>query len=179
MKNQDKTPSLADVVGLRDHPPAHLVSLADSVVVAMSIHQLAVEAVQAYSSEVLNGMQAKIDRKWVDLGLDDKLILNPKDAFLLSPGDAKVYYERCDIERQKRNMSIKEPGNCPALEAETLEREATKAFLEAMVPVTGITYDQAWTSGQIAKLRDWGLNLLSTHLNPHARFNIPEPSVSA
>lgn len=64
-------------------PPAAIVSLADSLFVALAMHQLKAEQVNAYSTEVLASMQARVARNWVEQGLEDKLILDPKESFLL------------------------------------------------------------------------------------------------
>lgn len=178
--DKETDPRLSDVLALRDTPPAHIVSLADSVVMAMSMYQMAAETVHAYASAVLSEMQARTDHKILELvGMQDKVILDPKEAWLMSLDDYAKFQSRCEEERIKRNLHVKEPGNCPALEAQRLLNESTKAFLDALAPVTHVSFDMAWMTGQSEKLRDWGLNLLSKHLNPHARFNIPEPSVSA
>ena len=116
--NQAAKPDLATIQRLSSNPPPEIVSLAESLLVTMAMHQLKAEAVDAYATEVLASMQAKIATKWVELGVPDQLILKPKDAFLLDDEQAARYYALCEEKRAASGMTVDKEGNCPALEAE-------------------------------------------------------------
>ncbi len=166
-------PDQAKVVELMTKPPAEIVSLADSVLTAMAMHQLKAEQVKAYSTEVLVSMQPRIARKWLDLGCEDKLILDPDESFLLSEEDAARFFELCEEKRVALNLTVHKAGNCPALEAENLFRAARDAFIDALTPYTCITLQEALTGVLYNKLMDWGLRILAPHVDPHKRFGIP------
>lgn len=168
-------PNLAKVMQLVENPPPELVSLAESVFVTMAMHQLKAEAVRAYSTEVLAQMQSRIAPKWTEMGIEDKVILDPKEAFLLSDEDAAKYFALCEEQRVLKKMSVDKPGNCPELEAENLFRVARNAFLDALSPYTGITLDKALQSATYDKLTEWGLKIMAKHVNPHKKFGIPQP----
>lgn len=167
-------PDQAKVMQLMTNPPAAIVSLADSLFVAMAMHQLKAEQVHAYSTEVLALMQARVARKWVEKGIEDKLVLDPKEAFLLSEDDAARFSILCEEKRIASKLEVNKPGNCPALEAETLFRAARDAFIDALTPYTGITLQEALTAALYNKLMDWGLRLMAPHVDPHKRFGIPQ-----
>ncbi len=172
--NQAAKPDLATIQRLSSNPPPEIVSLAESLLVTMAMHQLKAEAVDAYATEVLASMQAKIATKWVELGVPDQLILKPKDAFLLDDEQAARYYALCEEKRAASGMTVDKEGNCPALEAESLFRAARDAFIDALTPFTGITLDQTRLGAMHDKLMEWGLRILSKHVAPHARFGIPK-----
>lgn len=139
------------------------------------MHQLKAEAVHAYQTKVLAEMQPHLAKKWIDMGVPDQIILDPKIAYLLDDETAARYYSRCEEERLAANMSVEREGNCPALEAETLFRAARDAFVDALTPYTTITLDHArMTLGVPDKLADWGLRILAKHVDPHRRFSIPQ-----
>jgi hypothetical protein len=172
--NEATKPNLQTVQKLADTPPPELVSLADSLMATMAMHQLKAEAVEAYSTNVLAKMQAKISSKWVELGVEDQLILSPKDAFLLDDVQSARYYALCEEERISAGLKVDREGNCPALEAEGLFRVARDAFIDALTPYTTISLDQARMSSTLDKLADWGLKILAKHVDPHKRFGIPK-----
>jgi len=167
-------PDLKTVQNLAESPPRDIVVLAESLLVTMAMHQLKAEAVEAYATKVLAQMQSKIATKWVDLGVQDQLILKPKDAFLLDDEQAARFYALCEEQRLASGMSVDKQGNCPALEAECLFRAARDVFIDALTPYTTITLDQARMSSSLEKLADWGLRILSKHVDPHKRFSIPK-----
>jgi len=175
--NQTLKPTLEKVTELATNPPAALVSLADSLLVTMAMKQLKEEKVNQYATKVLAEMQAHIAKKWVDLGVDDQIILDPKSAYLLDDEKAAVYYARCEQERIAAGMTVEKEGNCPALEADSLFRAARDAFIDALTPYTAITIEQARMSvAMLDKLSDWGLRLLTKHIDPHKRYAIPQPA---
>lgn len=173
MKEATK-PNLQTVQQLVDTPPPELVSLADCLMVTMAMHQLKAEAVEVYATKVLAKMQAKIATKWVEVGMEDQLILKPKDAFLLDDDQAAKYYALCEEERIGAGMQVDNEGNCPALEAECLFRAARDVFIDALTPYTTISLDQARLSSTLDKLADWGLKILAKHVDPQKRFGIPK-----
>lgn len=166
-------PNQAKVIELMTKPPAAIVSLADSLFVALAMHQLKAEQVNAYSTEVLASMQARVARNWDEQGLEDKLILDPKESFLLSEEDAARFFSLCEEKRIEQKLAVNKPGNCPALEAENLVRAARDAFIDALTPYTCITLDEALSGGLYNKLMDWGLRILAPHVDPHKRLGIP------
>lgn len=172
---QPTMPTLVKVMELSTNPPAAIVSLADSLLVTMAMKQLKEEKVNQYATKVLAEMQPHIAQKWIDLGVPDQLILDPKIAYLLDDEKAATYYARCEEERITAGMTVEKEGNCPALEADTLFRAARDAFIDALTPYTSITIDDARMSvAMLDKLTDWGLRLLSKHIDPHKRYAIPQ-----
>lgn len=97
-------PNQAKVIELMTKPPAAIVSLADSLFVALAMHQLKAEQVNAYSTEVLASMQARVARNWVEQGLEDKLILDPKESFLLSEEDAARFFSLCEESGSSKSL---------------------------------------------------------------------------
>ena len=71
----------------------------------------------------------------------DDYIKKAGDAYLMSDGDAAHFFKRLREERDAAGFKVKGPDNCPLLEAEQLLREAQRALVDLMEPVTGITHE--------------------------------------
>lgn len=158
-------------------PPAAVVRAAESVIMAMAIVDTVRPIVRQYQQRILREGQWRIARQWIELKMDDQVILDPKNDYLLEPRDAALYYARCNEAREAAKLTVEQVGNCPLLEAETLLQRAEGELVTAMVPVTGINLDQVLLL-PIEKYRqyiDLSLRLVAgaVDLDPHKRFGIP------
>ena len=69
------------------------IRLAAALFTAMAHESLVRPIVEDYETAILAKHQFKIAQKWVEQGGPNRVILNRKDAFLLSSEDAGVYSE--------------------------------------------------------------------------------------
>lgn len=100
--------------------------------------------VEGYEREILarhrwenNEEVAKYGHK----GVKKRVILEPKDAWLLDEADFKIYDQECKAARDKAGLKVEDDGFCPLLVAEDLECKAKRVFIEAMQPITGLDPD--------------------------------------
>jgi len=102
--------------------------------------------VEAYQAEILAKHQFHIAKEWLiprgDSGrsMDDRVILDPTDAFLLSNEDAKAYFVECNEERIKAKLWVSSPEFCPLLVAEKNRIDAENALLNAMAAAPGLEF---------------------------------------
>lgn len=94
--------------------------------------------VEGYQKEILNFFEWKIDKQWVEKGMEDQIIRDPDKAYLLSDEDFKSYLAHCNIARKKANLHVDNPEFCPLLVAESLQNDAERLFIDSMEPITGL-----------------------------------------
>jgi hypothetical protein len=157
-------------------PPAALVRAAESVFMAMAIVDSVRPIVKQYEERILREGQWRIARKWVDLNMDDRVILDPNEAYLLEAGDAALYYSRCQEARKAAKLTVSEEGNCPLLEAEGLLLTAEGELVKSMAPITGLDLDRVicLEPNKYRKYIDLSLRLVAGDVDPHKRFGIPK-----
>ena len=71
-----------------------------------------------------------------------EIVLEPKLAFLLNETDLATYIERSRAAALAHGLTVREPGNCPLLEAEHDLQEARNALAHAMDGTSPIRLDQ-------------------------------------
>lgn len=137
--------------------------------------------VNGYGQKILAEKQWPIAQKWVAMGMDKRVILEPKSAFLLSPEHLKTYYELTFIEREKAGLKVSHPENCPLLEAKTLELEAKKAFLDATSSITGVSFEKAASHSikLLDQLTELTLALMVPYLKPEEWLQIPRSATES
>lgn len=139
------------------------IRLAEAVFTTMAHEQTVRPIVEAYETAILAKHQFRMAKDWVDQGMDDRIILDRKDTFLLSQEDAKVFYAECYAARDAANLKVSNPEFCPLCVAEHLRIDAENALLTAMGTTPGL---ESLASGSMtlemhAKAIDLTLKLLA------------------
>lgn len=174
-------------------PPENLkelVRLGETLMVAMSFSQLQREKVDGIVREILAEREYVICPEMADLLKDDTTVqgmrvLDPNRLYRIEASilEAEVYPE---IVRRQQAIGLypEKPGCCPALEAESLQREAEGAFLEAIGVQMGVGKDAlkgAWGEHR-DRLLDLGLKLVAPFVGDSkdvlARFDVHPPKVA-
>lgn len=93
--------------------------------------------VETYQSEILEKHRFQIDRQWVELGMEDCVILKREDAFLLSDVDAKIYYAECYAARDAAKLRVAHAEECPLSVAESVRIEAEFKLMREMSKAVG------------------------------------------
>ena len=93
--------------------------------------------VEKYEADILQRLQFRISRHWVELGCEDTLVLARKEAFLLSKEDSAVFHAECLAARDAANLKVERPDNCPLLEVEYLRMQAESALIKAISTIPG------------------------------------------
>lgn len=156
-------------MNLRDFTPSgEQISAAELVFLAMAHLDLVRPVVQQYKTRILAEHQFRIDPMWVnEHGMDDRVILDPKDVFLLSDEDIQVFVQESKTERDKAHLPVDSDDFCPLLVAESSLSNAENLLIDAMTPVTGLTSDQLLCHGMESynKYVDLCLRILAHHVN--------------
>lgn len=123
---------------MKFQPTEDQIRLAEAVLTAMAHEDLIRPIVENYEHEILKKHQFRIDRKWVEHGCEDKIILDRKDVFALSSEDAKVYFAECFAARDASKLKVDNPEFCPLCVAESLRIQAEAALLKSMAATPGL-----------------------------------------
>jgi hypothetical protein len=149
-------------------PTHEQISTAKAVFMAMAITKTIEPIVKGYEKKILEAHQ------WTNKGeverlkkhgheAVEKIILDPKDSFLLSDEDFLIYDAECKKERDKAKLKVESDEFCPLLVAEDLERKAKHCFIDAMEVTTKIKFDQLFKNfpEDYNKYLDLSLKLLA------------------
>lgn len=144
-------------------PTQDQIRAAEAVFTAMAHEAVIRPIVEAYEQTILEKHRFPIGRKWVELGVDDRLILKRKDSYLLSDADSLVFFAECHAAREAANLKVEDPEHCPLLVAEHLRIQAEHALLKAIATIPGLeTFGSDVMSMNIRKKAiDLSLGLLS------------------
>jgi hypothetical protein len=133
-----------------------------------------------YQTQILAEGQWPIAKKWTEgeHALAQRVILDPKETFLMEDADAQAFYARCEQERSKAGLSISKEGNCPLLERQNIRIQAENLLLQEMGGVAGLKTEglRGLLPAQCQKAIDLMLRMLAPFVDPHARFGIPKTS---
>lgn len=128
---------------------SEMIQGANDVCVAQAWVQTVKPIVEGYQKEILGRHQFTNKGEQERLKnskrgpIAERVILNPKDSFLLSDVDFEVYHNECKKARDLANLKVENDEQCPLLVAEWNEIKAKREFIDAMTPITGFTADQA------------------------------------
>ncbi len=111
---------------------------AENTLVAMTHEQTVRPVVESYETEILAKHQFPIAAKWVEKGIEHSIVLDRKQAFLLSEEDASTFYKECEEARVAAKLTVMAEGNCPLCEAEHVRIQAENALIESMGTIPGM-----------------------------------------
>ena len=124
-------------------PSPQMVSTALTVFQAMAFVQTIRPIVKGSQRKILEAYKFKVAKKWIDRGMPDEIITDPKHSYLMSDDDFKFYLAECNEARKAANLHVENEEFCPLLTAEYLLTQAELALIMVMEPVTGISHDDA------------------------------------
>lgn len=128
-------------------PTQEQLSAARDLLVATAIIETVEPVVRAYQREILAEARWSVGQDLDEHFPEGKIILDPKDAFMLGDADAEVYYRRCYEARDRANLKVSRPDNCPLCEAEWALTQARWRLVDSMESVTGLSRDQVLRQG--------------------------------
>jgi hypothetical protein len=140
---------------------------AKTVFKAMAFAQTIRPIVEGYQQKIIDEIKPRVDPKhgWAK----NKTVTTFKDSCLMCDEDFKIYLKRCNEERIKAKLHVDNEEFCPLLVAEDLQRQAERAFIEAMEPITHLTLDKVLCSKNglenYRKLIDLSLRLLAPYVD--------------
>lgn len=92
---------------------------------------------------------------------DFKVILDPKDSWLLKDNDFKIYLDEINHERKQAGLHVDNPDHCPLLVAKQMQRNAEKLLIIEMKPITKLDPKDICNIDHYHKLIDLSLKLLT------------------
>lgn len=129
-------------------PTPTMVNAAQTVFTTMAFLQTIQPVVVQYQTEILARGQYRIRPEFSER-LGDEVILDPKQAYLMSDKDFVEYDAQCKLERDLAKLLVDKPEQCPLLVAEDLQRRAEHQLIKAMEPsIIGVDVDKLLSLGQ-------------------------------
>ena len=143
---------------------------AKTVFMAMAFTETIRPIVEGYQQKIINEMKPQVnERDSKNYQMEFKTITNPKHSYLMNNTDFKIYLKRCNEERIKAKLHVENEEYCPLLVAEDLQRQAERAFIDIMEPITHLSADRVLCSkdglDNYKKLIDISLRLLASFVN--------------
>ncbi|CAB3754426.1 hypothetical protein [Paraburkholderia humisilvae] len=144
-------------------PNGNMTRAAENLLVAMAHEDLVRPVVVAYEEEILAQRQFRIARKYVERGCADTVILDRKQSYMLEASDLATYLKQCFEARDAAGLKVREPDNCPLLEAENTRIKAESLLLEAMAELPNLAaIARPWLTLEARKQAvDLTLNMLA------------------
>jgi hypothetical protein len=121
------------------HITADMVKAAETLFLAMAYTQTIRPIVEGYQKKIIAEIKPEVCDKFSKFATIT--ITEAKDTYLMNDNDFQVYLKRCAEEAHKAGFKIPNDDYCPLLIAESLERDAEHALIEAMLPITHISKD--------------------------------------
>lgn len=118
-------------------PNPEQINMAEALFAAMAHESLVRPVVEQYEATILEEHRFKIAPKWVELGVQDQVILDRKRTYLLSADDSKADFAECFTARDAAKLKVDHPEQCPLLEAESLRISAENALLVTFSTIPG------------------------------------------
>lgn len=128
-------------------PTPAMISAAMAVFQAMALVQTVEPIVKGYQRKILDHFKFKVADKWVDQGMEPEIITDPKDSYLMSEDDFKIYHAECYKEGEAAGLHVEDPDFCPLLVADYALTKAQWALCDAIEPLTKVSQNQVLCSG--------------------------------
>ncbi|ABD72052.1 hypothetical protein Rfer_4366 (plasmid) [Rhodoferax ferrireducens T118] len=162
-------------------PSAAMVAAAEAVFMTMALVQTIRPVVMKYQTDILAAGQWHIREAFI-ARLEDKVILDPAQSYLMSEEDFANYDRQCKDACDKAGLVVEHPDQCPLLVAEELQRLAERALIDAMVDVAKMTHEKLLSFGDglksYRKYIDLTLKLLVPFIRDTASL-MPQPTLAA
>jgi len=130
-------------------PTRDMIKVSETVFECMASVETINPIVRGYQQKILDYEKYCYDKKWIERGLHtyQEWISDPEHAYLMSDADFTHYLKRCNEERKKANLHVRDENYCPLLTAENLLTKANKLLIDVMEPIAGLSYDMLLGSG--------------------------------
>ena len=154
------------------HPSDDLLLAVEAVILAQANLAYIAPRVDSYQRAILNSHQFHIAKEWVDKSTPDQIILDPGKSYLLDNRDFSQYLSECREARDKSGMSVEKDSQCPKLMAEEQVRLMKRCLINALEPITGVTFGHVVSMrGGLAELEQYAnlaIKLIAPHLDTEA-----------
>lgn len=122
-------------------PTDEQIQATETLLLAMAHEQTIEPIVTGYQKAILEQHQFHVASRWVGVrGGVDRIILDPRETYLLNEEDSEVYFRECDLARDSAGLIVEQPGFCPLLVAQNLRVQAEMALLDVMSKTPGLEH---------------------------------------
>jgi len=163
MKTKTKEPNIT----------RNMIKASEAVFLAMAATEMIRPIVLSYQKKILNHEKYEYSEKQMKRRgkTFQNWIMNPKDAWLMSDDDFTHYASRCNEERIKVNLHVDDPGFCPLLVAEDLQRKAENSLIKTMQPITHVDLDDCFRQKNGLETRQKLIDLILKLICAYCREN--------
>lgn len=147
-------------------PTPDMIAAARAVFMAQAWLETVKPVVRSYQVRILQILQAPLDAHWLESGMEPRIILDPKDTYLMPDAAFKVYQEESNKARLEAGLEVSDPEFCPLLVAEDQLSKAQAVLVEAMEPITHLSHSQIFQSPNALENYDKLVNLTLRLLAP-------------
>lgn len=121
--------------------------------------------VTRYQREILARNRFHIAKHWVEMGDEDKIILDPKEDYMLEDSDFQVYLAECRVEQKKTGLFTESPDFCPLLVAENLLIQAEHVLIDSFEILTGVKGADLWKLDHRKRYLDLLLSMMAQYMD--------------
>lgn len=164
-------------------PTKDMVAAAALVMHTMAAVDVIKPIVDGYRRRILEEGQWQVKPEFRDKmsrrggGLGEEVILDPKNAYLMSDENFAIYDAKCKAARDEAGLHVEDPEFCPLCVAEHDLVKARVLLVNAMQPITGLEYNKLLCAG-LDKLDEYvnlTLKLMGPFVKEWMKDNIGEP----
>ena len=137
--------------------------LAKAVFLSIAYVQTVREVIEPKQQEVIDFFKFKIAKQWRDFE-QGEIIKSHKHLYLADESDWIIFDEEMRRVYKEVNLIPSKEGNCPLLEAESIEREAKRALVNYLESFTGLSFERMGISNYF-KYLDIMLTILASKVN--------------
>lgn len=127
-------------------PTQEMIRAAEKLFVVMAKLDMIRPIVEGYKKRILAENQWRVRPAYQDR-LGDRVILEIKDAYLMSDDDFVKYDALSKQARDVAELRVDDPNKCPLLVAEHSLIQAKRYLIEAMEPLTKVNADKLLNAG--------------------------------
>lgn len=121
---------------------AEMIQAGRAVFTAMTHLQNTHSVVTRYRTKVLLDGQWHVHQMYVQLGMQDEVLLVPDKAYLMGEEMYQIYEDLCIGERIKSGLRVLGPEVCPLVEAKRLLSEAQCHLIHQMSDTSDLLLDR-------------------------------------
>jgi len=131
---------------MKFEPTAEMIEAAANVFIAMAALGVIEPIVTGYETEILKKHQWTI-RPEFQKRLGAEIVLDPKNAYLMSDADQAVFFAEAKLARQASGLVVEHDEQCPKCVAEYNLIEAKHKLIEVMEPITKLSVQRLMCGG--------------------------------
>lgn len=154
-------------------PTPEMIQATNAVLMAMAYTETIRPRIEKIQNELITFWKFEPCQKWKDRKISDlpEVITKWKHSYMLSDEDAKLLFAEYDEQIKKAGFNV-EPGYCPLLIAEDVERRTKRFLIDVMEPTIKMSADELICSKNGLENYKKVIDLTLRLLTPYATVNV-------